>query len=210
MTLKIVVSVMFTAFAFGAFGGSAANAVSRIPPVDGVGAIGTCSLVAAVQFTPGLTVGGTNPAVRSKFKGMVTPCTGATGDALSIRSGGIKGGTIGAFATSSCAVLGTTGLTSFPLTVKWKVVPKTPPLNPSFIVVNAAPSSSIGVGTGPNGSITMTLTGTVTYGSFKGNAIALHVVTDESQAAYIAACNAAAAFRGFHFTGVNGASTFTG
>ncbi len=206
MFKKIALVGAAAALAFTTIGVGAASAGT--PPINGTGKVGTCPTTGQIKIKPplvGFPVTDTTPpgtvAVKTKPPtGFVGPCPGATGDGLNVLSAKSKGGE--STPHSSCSGLAGTATNVLTLTVKWKTATGTPKLNPSTLTITSETGGITGDGHG-----SFDVSGTVTAGSFNGDAVSGHVETDQTITDIVAACNAKGLQK--NTFGLNGLSTTT-
>jgi hypothetical protein len=198
MSRKVMLVAAAGAFAL-------ASVAHAVPPIAGIGTVGTCSLSGKASIKPGLVFGGTLTPVKTKFVGKLTGCSGGSGDGANVISGILKA-TINSTGVNDCAALAVVGLDAFTATIKWKTAPHTQKVLASTTNIAATPAGNIVIGaTG----ITITMNGTnAAGGSFAGNAVTAVAVTDETATTFATAC-AAKGLKKFNFTGLNGPSTIT-
>jgi hypothetical protein len=149
--------------------------------IDGTGSVGTCPAAGKIAIKPGLVNGGTTPdtlKVKTKTPKLTT-CSGGTGDGAHVVSASSKG--TGTGANNDCASLSGPTTSNLTLVVKWKT-DGTVSLNPSTITL----TSQTGGVSGNRG--TFDVTGTVTAGSFQGDNVSAHIVTDPTLGEILTAC----------------------
>ena len=157
--------------------------------INGVGGVGSCPTAGKIGLKPALA-GFPNPdnsppgTTSVSTKGVKNAvCTGTrTGDGLNVISGASKGK--GTTMHSSCSGLVGTQPSNIQLIVKWKAAKGTPKLNPSTITITSTTGGATGDGHGQ-----FDATGSVTAGSFLGDAVTAHIETDAPIADILAQCN---------------------
>jgi hypothetical protein len=182
---------LFTAFAtVGALVFAAVPASAGAPPVNGTGKVGTCATTGQIAIKPALVTGGTATSSATKIKtkppkGAVGPCPGATGDGLDVvsaQSSGVSTGT-----GNDCGTLLGSQPSNLVLTVKWKMskTAVNKKIAPSTITIA---TQTGGVSVTPPAHGQFDVTGSVTAGSFSGDAVSATVITDQDLTEIGAAC----------------------
>ncbi len=185
-----VAALVFLAVPTGANAGAAINGTGHTH----------CHVTGTIKFKPGLVLGGTAPLTTSS-KTALSSCTG-DGDGAHVISASSSSTTTDG--TNACPTPGAGPKTINTIsTVKWKVAAGTPKLNTS--TVNFTLQSSSGTGTAGD-PIIVTLSGTVTGGSFQGNSATTSLVLDQSFGDFVTACTGKG-LKAITFTGINGVST---
>lgn len=203
MIRKMLLTASAAALVFAGVGIAAPSAFAGAPPINGVGHVGTCNDTGSIKLKPALTNAGSGPGtVKVAEKSSGGPCSGASGDGAHVISSSAKGGEN--TTTSACTSLLGTAHNTLTLTVKWKT-DGTEKLNSSTITITSETGGTGGTG-GAYG--TFDVSGTVTAGSFNGNAVTAHVTTDQTITTLGAECGAKG-IKSITFKGVGGPSTTT-
>jgi len=154
-------------------------------PINGVGDIGTCPVIGQIKLKPALTFTASAVPIAIKAKAASSgACAGGSGDGTTVTAFKAKG-TGTTMTGDTCTSLNGPSSSNLTLTVKWKVSKGSPKLNGSTITF----TNQTG-GTAMDGNATFDITGSVTAGSFMGNAISAHVETDQTTASLATACGA--------------------
>jgi hypothetical protein len=109
-------------------------------------------------------------------------CSGGTGDGAHVQSAKSKG--TGTGANNDCAGLVGSQPSNLSITVKWKTDGSVS-LNPSVISITTQMG---GVSSTPPGHGQFDVTGTVTSGSFTGDNVSAHIVTDQDLNEILGSC----------------------
>jgi hypothetical protein len=137
--------------------------------IDGTGSVSCSTIKGTVSFKPPILLS-TPQTVTSKIKTTASNCTASGGNVTSLKK--ISTSSLTTTANDTCANLANPSSSN--ITSKYSAKPK---LNPSGATITATPSGS-----------GFTIAGTVTSGSFNGEAITGSVTIAQSQADIIAAC----------------------
>ena len=154
--------------------------------IDGTGTVGTCPTAGKIGIKPPLVFAGTSPdtlKIGTKTPKLAT-CSGGTGDGAHVLSAKGKGG--GPGMNNDCLGLQGTMSNTLTLTVKWKTDGAVK-LNASTITIT---SETGGTSTTPPNHGQFDVTGTVTAGSFAGDNVTAHIVTDQDLNEILGACGA--------------------
>ena len=110
--------------------------------------------------------------------------SGASGDGANVV--GAKGKGEGTGAMNDCTTLLGSQPSNIVLTVKWKTAKGTPKLNPSTVSITTQMG---GISSSPPNHGQFDVTGTVTAGSFLGDAVSATIITDQDLNEIGVACN---------------------
>ena len=165
--------------------GALAVPASAGAPINGTGTL-ACSASGSAKIKPALTMAGSGPSATS-VKATLSSCAG-TGDGATIASGSAKGGSTSTTSTCTGLASGTTNMT---LTTKWKGSVK---LNATTVSYTTLTPDLTGT------NVAFSLGGSVTAGSFNGEAVVTAATTGSTVADFLAACGGKGV-KGFTITG---------